>query len=276
MNTTIFRHAFLLTITLSLFAAAPAGYAQTIVYDNLGSAPYDEDGYANFGLYADGNRYDVGMQFTPSQTITLSTLEVAIGVAHFTSGNAAQAGTAEVRLMTDTNNAPATVLESWTSGTITGGPANASVQTFTSLQTPMLAAGSNYWIMLSAPSGSNLGGAWCIADDQHTGNTLTVGVTESTGVGVFSPLLRGYRTRVTGISLVAPSLSITRAAANTIVVSWPAPATGWVLTSTNSYTTATNQWPQVTTPYSSTATNFFVTITNVPAVGNQFFRLAKP
>jgi hypothetical protein len=276
MNTTAFRHLLFLAVAFFLVAAAPAGRAQVVVYDNLGSAPYDDDGYTTFGLYSDGNRYESGMQFTPSQTITLSTLELALGEAFFTSGNPAQSGTAEARIMTDTNNAPATVLESWTSGAISGFPSGASVQTFTSLQTPTLVAGSNYWIMLSAPSGSNLGGAWFFADDQHTGNTLTVGIADSTGTSYYSMLIRGYRTRVTGISTVLPSLSIARTATNTIVVSWPAPATGWVLQSTNSFTPATNQWPQVTLPYSSTATNFFVTITNLPAAGSQFFRLYKP
>ena len=274
MNAITFHRLLLLTVTFFMLVAAPAGRAQTVVYDNLGSAPYDVDGYSTFGLFSDGIRYERGIRFTPSQTVTLSTLQLAIGVAFFPGGNA-QAGTAFVRLMTDTNTVPATVLESWTSGTLTGGPGDASVQTFTSLQTPKLVAGSNYWVMLSDPSGSNLGGAWCFADDQHTGNTLTLWVNDSTGSPTYSTLTRGFQTRVTGASVVPPSLSITRTRTN-IVVSWPAPATGWVLESTNSFKPATNQWPQVTTPYSSTTTNFFVTITNVPAVGNQFFRLYKP
>jgi hypothetical protein len=256
---------------VSLLAAAPAGRAQTVAFDNLGSAPYDQDGYATFGLYSDGDQYQRGMQFTPSQTITLATLELAIGVAYFPS---VQPGTAEVQLMTDSNNAPATVLESWTSTTLSGGPGNASVQTFTSVRTPKLTAGVNYWIVLSDATDSALGGAWCFAESSAPSYVLTMWANETTGSTSFTQLTRGYQTLITGTE--TPSLSISRTATNTIVVSWPASATGWVLESTNHITVASPPWPQVQPPYPSIGTNLFVTFTNNPAAGNQFFRLFNP
>jgi len=262
---------FVLALAIGL-GAGLAGRADVAVYDNLGSAPYDADGYSTFGLYSDGDHYQRGIQFTPSQTVKLSTLKLALGEAYFTSGNSAQSGTARVQLMTDSNNAPATALESWTSATISGSPGNASVQTFTSLLTPTLTAGSNYWIVCDAPN-SSLGGAWPFADDNHTGNTDTMWANVTTGSTTFTTLTRGFRTQVIG---VGPSLSITRTATNTIVLSWPAFAAGWVLEHTNSLGNAASPWPQYPPPYSSTSTNFFFVLTNKPAVGNQFFRLLEP
>jgi hypothetical protein len=264
-----FRFVCALVIGLGV---ALTGRAGVVVYDNLGSAPYDTDGYSTFGLYSDGDRYQRGIQFTPSQTVKLSTLKLALGEAFFTSGNSAQSGTARVQLMTDSNNAPATALESWTSATISGGPGNGSVQTFTSLLTPTLTAGSNYWIVCDAPN-SNLGGAWYFADDSHTGTTDTMWANVTTGSTTFTTLTRGFRTQITG---VGPSLSITRTATNTIVLSWPAFAAGWMLEHTNSLSNATSPWPQYSPPYSATSTNFFFVLTNKPAVGNQFFRLQEP
>ena len=142
-----------------------------VVYDNLGPAPYTTFGYSTFGLYSDAIYYDRGMQFTAAQTATLTSLQLALGEAFFTSGNAAQSGTAKIQLLTDSANTPGTVLESWTSTTISGSPPTGGVLSFNSILTPRLTAGSNYWVVLSAATGSNLGGAWYFADDNHTGNT---------------------------------------------------------------------------------------------------------
>lgn len=270
------RHRFALRFVLALaisLGTAWMGRAEVVVFDNLGSAPFDTYGYATFGLYSDGVHYDRGMQFKPSQTVTLSTLELAMGEAYFPSGNPVQAGTARVKLMTDSNNAPATVLETWTSATISGGLAAGNVQTFTSLLTPMLTSGRNYWVVCEATN-SNLGGAWFFADNSHTGTTDTMWANENTGSTTFNTLTRGYRTQVIGE--VLPSLSITQTATNTLIISWPVSAEGWVLEYTNSSANASSPWPQELPPYSSTATNFFAVLTNVPAVGNQFFRLQKP
>jgi sugar lactone lactonase YvrE len=72
-------------------------------------------------------------------------------------------------------------------------------------------------------------------------------------------------------------LTITRTATNSVVVSWAAPAVGWVLERTNALSaTVGDSWPQVPPPYQSNAGVISVTITNTPASGNQFFRLHKP
>lgn len=74
----------------------------------------------------------------------------------------------------------------------------------------------------------------------------------------------------------APWLSILRTTTNTVVVSWPAPAEGWVLERTNALTAASIGWPQVPPPYQTQGDKISVTFTNGPTVGTQFFRLHKP
>jgi hypothetical protein len=69
----------------------------------------------------------------------------------------------------------------------------------------------------------------------------------------------------------APLLTITRTATNTVVVSWPSPATGFVLQQTATLTPA--NWaaaPQ--TPVDDGTT---VSVVVSPPAGNRFFRLRK-
>ena len=70
----------------------------------------------------------------------------------------------------------------------------------------------------------------------------------------------------------APRLLITRSGSG-VIVSWPRPATGFLLDSTPSLGPAA-VWSQVPFPYQTNATDIFIT---VPApVGNRFYRLRKP
>jgi hypothetical protein len=233
MNVIQSKHLRHMIIVGLIAVAARCGVARAaVVYDNLGPAPYWTSGYATFGLYSDGVRYERGMQFIPSQTVTLSTLELALGEAFFTSGNPAQSGTAKVRLLTDSGNAPGAELEMWTSATISGSPTTGGVLSFTSLLTPTLTAGVKYWIVLGEGAGSNLGGAWYFADDNHTGNTLTMWRNSNTGVASYATLTRGYRTRVSGdLPSVAPNLAIARSGDN-VEISWNTNATGGTLQGT--------------------------------------------
>src|SRR5277367_6567017 len=103
------------------FAAMSQLASGAIVFDNLGSAPYNANGYGSFGLI-DGVRYHRGIQFTAAQSVYLSTLEVAIGQALY--DGTTQPGTATIQLMTDSANTPGAVLQTWTSAnqsSFTGG-----------------------------------------------------------------------------------------------------------------------------------------------------------
>ena len=72
----------------------------------------------------------------------------------------------------------------------------------------------------------------------------------------------------------APLLSVTNAGPQ-IVVSWPAPADGWLLERTNVLNGAASPWPQVPPPYQTNGSVISVTIPNSPPTGSWFFRLHK-
>ncbi len=76
----------------------------------------------------------------------------------------------------------------------------------------------------------------------------------------------------------APSLSTRRnPSLSTITISWPAPAEGWLLEGTNALpSVAASSWLPVPPPYQTNAGTISVTFTNLPATGNQFFRLRQP
>jgi hypothetical protein len=73
----------------------------------------------------------------------------------------------------------------------------------------------------------------------------------------------------------APWLTVTRTATNSVIVSWPLPADGWVLEQTNRLVGVAAAWPLVPPSQyrSNTATCWF--IEPAPA-GNKFYRLHKP
>jgi hypothetical protein len=69
----------------------------------------------------------------------------------------------------------------------------------------------------------------------------------------------------------APWLTITQTATNSVVVSWPLPADGWVLEQVSALTGA--GWSQVSSPYANDGSRAWLV---VPApTGNQFYRLKK-
>ncbi|MGA2853251.1 MAG: PEP-CTERM sorting domain-containing protein [Verrucomicrobiota bacterium] len=77
---------------------------------------------------------------------------------------------------------------------------------------------------------------------------------------------------------ISASVTLNIAQSNTaVIVSWPAPADGWVLESTNALPpAAVASWPVVPEPYQTNSGTISVTFTNTPATGSQFFRLHKP
>jgi hypothetical protein len=89
-----------------------------------------------------------------------------------------------------------------------------------------------------------------------------------------SALLRGYLIEHPQFPW-RPTLSITPSNA-VAVISWPAPAEGWLLECTNLLTGVAGPWTQVPPPYQTNSGVISVDFTNLPPVGNQFFRLHKP
>lgn len=72
----------------------------------------------------------------------------------------------------------------------------------------------------------------------------------------------------------APWLTITETN-HWVTVSWPRPATGWLLENTNRVVGLAVAWPPVPLPYQTNASTIWVTFPNSPPVGNAFFRLRK-
>ena len=71
----------------------------------------------------------------------------------------------------------------------------------------------------------------------------------------------------------APCLTITRSN-NTVVVSWPWPADGWVLQATNALPSVSVPWPPIQPPYQTNGANLQF-IEPTPS-GNKFYRLHQP
>jgi hypothetical protein len=178
---------------LSILGCAQLSQA-AVVYNNLGTpANYTNDGFSSFGLIG-GTYFEEGMQFTPSQTIQLSTLNVALGLAFV--GGKTTTGPAEIQLLSDVNNQFGSVLETFIS--TTNPVATGSLFTFTSVATPTLKFGSKYWIVLSAAPQSSLDGAWYFAEtNQAGGNVLTAGAIVG-GTPTYIPRTRGFQSEVIG------------------------------------------------------------------------------
>jgi hypothetical protein len=89
-----------------------------------------------------------------------------------------------------------------------------------------------------------------------------------------SALLRGYVIEYPQYPW-RPILSITLS--NTVaIISWPAPAEGWLLDRTNVLTGVAGPWTPVPPPYQTNGGVISVNFANTPPAGNQFFRLHKP
>ena len=71
----------------------------------------------------------------------------------------------------------------------------------------------------------------------------------------------------------APTLTVTRTN-NTVVVSWPLPASGYVLEWTNALPQVAAPWPQIPPPYQTNGGN--LQFIEPSPTGNKFYRLHKP
>jgi hypothetical protein len=86
---------------------------------------------------------------------------------------------------------------------------------------------------------------------------------------------RFYRVRFQpqAVTPTAPSLTITRSN-NSVVVSWPLPATGWLLHTTTNLFAGGNVWTEIPPPYQTNAPN--LQFTEPLPTGNKFYCLHKP
>jgi hypothetical protein len=75
--------------------------------------------------------------------------------------------------------------------------------------------------------------------------------------------------------IVSPNaLKIAPTKTNSVVVSWPVPAGGWVLERTNALPQTTVSWPQISPPYQTNTTQSWIVVPS-PTEPN-YYRLRKP
>lgn len=122
------------------------------------------------------------------------------------------------------------------------------------------------WFTLDGGGGVSTGGVYTI---QGTIGQPDAGLSSG---GPYS-LVGGFWGVVEAVQTPgAPLLSIAHIPElSTMNVSWPLPATGFVL---DQSPTVTGAWSQVAFPYSTNATHISVTVS--PPVGDRFYRLRKP
>ena len=86
---------------------------------------------------------------------------------------------------------------------------------------------------------------------------------------------RFYRVRFEpqAVTPTAPYLTITRSN-NTVIVSWPLPATGWLLHATTNLVGGSSVWTEIPPPYQTNDPN--LQFTEPAPTGHKFYRLHKP
>jgi len=124
------------------------------------------------------------------------------------------------------------------------------------------------WFTIDGGGGTSTGGVYSVSGtigQPDAGAPMTGGQYSLTG-GFWSL----YAVQTPG----APPLSIAHTTTNTVVVSWPLPADGWILEQVGSLAGSPPPWTQILPPYQTNTTEAWVIVT-VPA-GNKFYRLRKP
>jgi len=123
------------------------------------------------------------------------------------------------------------------------------------------------WFTIDGGGGTSTGGVYSVSG---TVGQADAGVMTGSQYGVVG----GFWSVVAAVQTPgAPLLSITRSNAAAIV-SWPLPATGWLLDQTSTLTGAPSPWTPVTLPYATNATR--ITITEPAPIGDRFYRLRQP
>lgn len=123
------------------------------------------------------------------------------------------------------------------------------------------------WSTVDGGGGTSTGGVYTVTGTigQPDAGTLSGG--NYTLHGGFWGLIAAVQTPG------APTLSVARSN-NTVIVSWPLPADGWVLEWTNRVDTVSAPWPQLPPPYETNGAN--LQFTEPSPVDNRFYRLHKP
>ena len=123
------------------------------------------------------------------------------------------------------------------------------------------------WSKIAGGGGTSTGGVYSVSGTIGQPDAGQMSGGNYTLTGGFWGILAAVQTQG------APWLTITSTSTNTVVVSWPMPAEGWVLEATNALP-ATAPWPQLAPPYQTNGAN--LQYIEASPVGNRFYRLHKP
>jgi hypothetical protein len=124
------------------------------------------------------------------------------------------------------------------------------------------------WSTIDGGGGASTGGVYTVSGTigQPDAGTMSGGTYTLSG---------GFWGMVAAVQTPgAPLLSITHTETNSVLVSWPLPADGWVLEWTNKVAGVSVPWPQVSPPYQTNTTQAWITV--AAPTGNRFYRLHKP
>jgi hypothetical protein len=123
------------------------------------------------------------------------------------------------------------------------------------------------WSKVSGGGGTSTNGQYSVSGTigQPDAGTMSGGSYTLTGGfwGIVAPV------QTTG----APWLTVLRTSTNTVVVSWPLPADGWVLEAINALPAVAAPWPQIAPPYQTNGAD--LQFTEPLTAGNRFYRLRR-
>ena len=124
------------------------------------------------------------------------------------------------------------------------------------------------WYTLDGGGGTSSGGTYSVTGTigQPDAGRSSGGIYVLNG-GFWGMLAAAQPTNV-------PCLTITHLPTNSVVVSWPLPADGWVLEWTNRVARVSAPWVQLAPPYEGNSTQAWIMVPWPP--GSRFYRLRKP
>ena len=123
------------------------------------------------------------------------------------------------------------------------------------------------WSTIDGGGGTSTGGVYTVSGTIGQPDAGTMSGGTYTLSGGFWGIVAAVQTEN------APWLTVTRSN-NGVVVSWPLPATGWLLHATTNLITGGSLWTEIPPPYQTNGTT--LQFTEASPAGNKFYRLHKP
>ena len=124
------------------------------------------------------------------------------------------------------------------------------------------------WFKIAGGGGTSTGGVYSVSG--------TIGQPDASGTmsGGNYTLVGGFWGVIAAVQTEgAPFLTVTRTN-NSVVVSWPLLATGWLLHATTNLVSAGSVWTEIPPPYQTNGVN--LQFSEPSPAGNKFYRLHKP